>query len=268
MHQNTCSMWSNRRLLLPAAVTLFAGCAPVKDTRPLPGTELPTDLPSQCTATTDATTGTIHDIDAQRSSIRIAVFRDGQLSRLGHNHIVMSRELYGFVMEESDFEQSSFALCIPVNQLIVDDPSARAEAGPAFATQLDESLVAATRRNMLDENQLAGERYPYVVITGRISRTHPESLRIAMLIQVRDHRYATDASAVFHRAEGGATTEGKLQLKLSDIGIQPYSALFGALRVRDELELTYRLTTARRVAAAPGALVQNSHHHKQEHLTP
>ncbi len=192
--------------------------------------------------------GVIHEIDAQRSRIRISVFRDGRLSRLGHNHIVTSGDLHGYALEGGNSTNSMFALCIPVNELAVDDPTARVEAGPAFATSLDQSLIAATRTNMLSEVQLAGEQYPYVVVTGRISRALRQSLRVAMEIQVRDHSYAVETFARLHQATDGIIAEGELQIKQSDLGIEPYSALFGALRVRDELELTYRLTTTRRVS--------------------
>jgi len=246
---------------------LIAGCAPVKEAPPISGARTPADLPTECTAAA-GNASALHEVDAQRSQIRISVFRDGRLSHLGHNHIVTSGDLYGFVLAGSAFDDTRFALCIPVNALVVDDLSARTEAGSAFSTSLDESQVAATRRNMLSEDQLAGEHYPYVVITGRVGREHPQGHRIAMQLKVRNHHHATDTYADIRSTEGGVVAEGMFQIKLSDLGIQPYSALFGALRVRDELELAYRLSATRRDSSLPKTFAGNPSHHEQEHLTP
>ncbi|NIO39650.1 MAG: hypothetical protein GTO41_05315, partial [Burkholderiales bacterium] len=133
---------------------MIIGCARVPETSSLPEAPISIAVPPECTVPSRSVDGVIHEIDAQRSRIRISVFRDGRLSRLGHNHIVTSGDLHGYALEGGNSTNSMFALCIPVNELAVDDPTARVEAGPAFATSLDQSLIAATRTNMLSEVQL------------------------------------------------------------------------------------------------------------------
>ena len=69
------------------------------------------------------------------SKLTVKVYRSGALAALGHNHVIISRELDGFVYLADDMSKARADLFVPVAGFIVDDAAERTAAGPDFATQ-------------------------------------------------------------------------------------------------------------------------------------
>ncbi len=71
---------------------------------------------------------------------------------------------------------------------------------------------------------------------------------MAVELRVREGVYTVPVSARFERSARGVLARGNLEIKQTSLGIQPCSALFGALTVRDELVIQFRvraMSTAR-----------------------
>ncbi|MDX1489082.1 MAG: hypothetical protein R3268_12815, partial [Acidiferrobacterales bacterium] len=179
--------------------------------------------------------------DRDESELRILAYRGGRLAHLGHNHVIASRDLWGYAVLGQTPDASRFALCVPVGSLIVDDPQLRAAAGEAFASEVSENAISATRRNMLSETQLDGARYPFILVLGHIVAGTPPQVTMAVEIHVRKAVHTVLVSVRFERLPGGVLTSGHLEIEQTSLGIQPYSALFGALTVRDELSVQFRV---------------------------
>lgn len=180
-------------------------------------------------------------IDAAHSEIRIHVYRDGKLAHLGHNHVVSTRAVAGFLELHEPLAQSRVAICLRAADLVVDDPELRGAAGPDFERQPSASDIAGTRRNMLSATQLDADRYPDIAVTGTVQRAQPPGLELALRITVRDRTYTVPATVTLEQRNGALSARGEMALKLSDLGIEPFTALFGALRVRDTLEIRFEL---------------------------
>src|SRR5688572_1142558 len=76
-----------------------------------------------------------HRIDSPDFSARIYVYRAGMMANLGHNHIVVAREIAGELWVRSTPADSAFHLRLPVASFAVDPPELRAQAGADFASQ-------------------------------------------------------------------------------------------------------------------------------------
>ena len=180
------------------------------------------------------------------SDLAVRVYRDGPLAQLGHNHVVSSTGVTGAVELRDPLEASTFRLSLPLDSLVVDDPVRRAAAGPDFPDELTDTDREGTRRNLLGPALFDAVRFPVL---------HVDSVGI----QTDGHGYAADVrvdAAGIERVirmpvtiewDGGdLVASGTLALTHAEIGLVPYSAALGALRVRDEMEVAYRLV-ARRV---------------------
>ena len=184
---------------------------------------------------------TMYQVDVEGSDIRLLVHRAGALFRLGHSHIISIGQIDGTIYVRPDLEQSSFELEIPVRGLVVDDPRLRREEGDEFSTEPSERDIARTRANMLGERVLNAEQYPLVKLAGTgPTGAGPEfvlSLSIELLGRVVELSVPTTLQL---NGESWEAT-GAFRLSHGDLGMRPFSAMMGALRVADEMELKYRV---------------------------
>jgi hypothetical protein len=161
----------------------------------------------------------------------ITVRRGGALARLGHDHVIASRTLAGFVAPDAGRADFHFRL----DQLSVDEAALRAAAG--LDTQPSADAVAGTRANMLTR-VLEAERYPVVML-------HAERLGAAGMVRLRVTLHgvtrSVDVPARVERTAATLTASGDLRLLQSDFGITPMSVMGGAMTVQDPMELQFRI---------------------------
>jgi len=195
--------------------------------------------------------GEVYRVDPRESSLRILVYRGGQLARLGHNHVISSRDLNGYVLVATDVRASRADLYLPVRTLVVDDPAQRAAGGQDFTGRLAAADVEATRRHMLSQDVLDGARFPFVELKVRAVEGTPPEVHLSVELTV--HGVTRHMSIPAHLKVGGRdlTASGQFRIRQSDFAITPYSALLGALQVQDTLRVAYALAAHR--LANPGA---------------
>lgn len=178
----------------------------------------------------EARGGKVLRVDGARSLVVVEVGRAGSLARLGHDHVVASHDLQGYVAPE----EGRADLYLPLERLVVDEPGLRAEAG--FDTQPSKAAIEGTRRNMLDK-VLEVERYPFVLI--RASRQGPRTLQVAITLHGTTREW--EIPVCIENLPEGLAVSGKLAIKQMDFGITPFSVLSGAMQVRDRLDLRFRI---------------------------
>ncbi len=192
--------------------------------------------------------GVRYRIDPERSEVRILVYRTGPLARLGHSHVLLVRGLEGEVWLPADPAAGHFSLTFPVEALAVDEPAARREEGEEFASEPSAEDVAGTRRNLLGAAVLDAAEYPRVAIRGAAVRG-PAGLVARARIRVRDQTLELEVPVVFEATGGALSVRGGFSVLQSALGLTPFSIGLGALRVRDEIAVRFRLVA---VEAPPG----------------
>jgi hypothetical protein len=243
--------------LLPAALSaaLLVGCpapprvpqAPVLQPAPPPP---PTTAPH---------VGAPYDIVPQASLLTILVYRAGALASAGHNHVIASHDLSGTIYVASEILQSSFEVHVPVATLTVDEATLRAQQPAAeFPADVSESAKQGTRRNMLGEALLDAEHNPEIVL--RALQLSPAAAAAADSTAVLAHvqssvrgQERTFIVPVRLRLGSDGTLEasGEFPLRQSELGLTPFSALLGALQVKDEMQVRFQIVARR--AAIKGA---------------
>lgn len=183
-----------------------------------------------------------HRVDSGNSWVRIYVYRAGMMSSLGHNHIVLARDIEGELWLQATPADSSFHLKLPVDAFIVDPPLLRAQAGADFATQPSASDIEGTRRNMLGEKVLNAAHYPFIEIWSERIRVSGGALTADIVVAARGTLRRLSIPVNFTATESELGASGKLTLKQTELGITPFSIMMGALAVRDELDIEYSIT--------------------------
>ena len=185
-------------------------------------------------------------VDPAQSDLHWLVYKAGALARFGHNHTVAVGDLSGNVMvNRGDLAKSQLELQFSVANLVVDDPKLRSTLGEEFASVPKEDDIAGTKRNMLSERVLDGEKYPQIRITGTgpmmAGGMQELAVKVEMLGRVIDLEVPTTVTVDGDQLRA----TGEFELNHADLGMQPFTALAGALQVGEKLSFTYDVTARR-----------------------
>lgn len=215
-----------------AAVAFLVACAPAGRAPPAAERIAPALAP--------APAGSRYRIDATRSDVRILVYRAGPLARLGHNHVLRVRGLEGEVSRPAGPAAARFALSFPVAELAIDEPAARREEGEEFAVDPSAEDIAGTRRNLEGPAVLDAARHPAIRLEGSAD---PDGAGLVAhcRIRVRDRTIDVDVPVALSTAPAEIVVAGGFAVTQAALGLVPFSVGLGALRVRDELQIRFRL---------------------------
>jgi len=187
----------------------------------------------------------VYQVDAESSDIRLLIYRAGALSRLGHSHVISVGQLDGTIYVNPDLEQSHFELVIPVQGLVVDDPLFRREEGDEFSTELSERDIAGTRRNMLGRRVLNAAQYPIIKLTGTGPRDDGPEFMLGLSIELLGDVVELQVPTTLRLDGDVLEATGAFRLGHSELGMRPFTAMLGALRVADEMDFKYRVRAQR-----------------------
>ena len=232
-----------RKYLMPGLLAgLLAACAPVPTGRPPAGAEPSPAIPG---------VATVYRVAPESSGLRVLVYREGALASLGHNHVISSRSLAGFVALAPTPAGSVLSLQIPVDSLQVDRPELRDAEGDDFLGHLDASAIDGTRSNMLGEKLLDAAHYPVIGIRSRAVEGELPDLVVQAEITVRDHVAVLDVPVHVIVDKDRLVAEGAFDLSHAQLGLEPFSVMLGALAVRDVMRVKFRVVGQAENTARP-----------------
>jgi hypothetical protein len=226
----------NRACLLLLA-GLLAACAP--QIAAPPATEhvqAPAEFPEEYYLQAKAAGSSVLRIDTKQSLVTINVDRSGALARLGHEHIVASHDVTGYV----DITGGRADLFVPLKRLVVDETALRAAAG--FDTQPSQDAIDSTRYNMLVK-VLETDHFPFVLI--RINQSTAEHSNLNVSITLHGTTKTFEVPAIIASSPDGKIISGQMSFKQTDFGIAPFSILGGALQVQDRVDLRFRIVAVK-----------------------
>ena len=234
------------KLVAVVVVGLLAGCAVQQPAPPLPEAAAPAEFPAAYYRQAAVQGMPILRVDPARSVVVIEVYRGGTLARLGHDHVVASHDVRGFVAPRADRAD----LYLRLDQLVVDEPDLRKQAG--FDTQPTEDDIAGTRRNML--SSLEAEQFPYALIhlttVGATDSQQREFVNkgdkmvdVTITVHGVGHTVRTPVAIETSEGAGSIVASGRIALKQTDFGVTPLSVLGGAIQVKDEVNVRFTIRT-------------------------
>ncbi|HTE43313.1 MAG TPA: YceI family protein [Steroidobacteraceae bacterium] len=189
----------------------------------------------------DISGATVYKIDGAASDVHILVYKGGAMARLGHNHVLSSKEVHGALYLQSNLSNSMFELTLPVASLQVDDPAARAREGEDFAAEVPQDARDGTRRNLIRPDVLDLEHYPTISLRSMsVSGTRAAP---TLTVRVSLKGTARDVIVPTKMVEAGKqlTVTGEFKIKQTEFGMTPFSVALGALQVLDELRVKFSI---------------------------
>lgn len=212
---------------------LLSSCIPHLTSTPvIEPAQVPAGFPDNEYQRSAASGAKVLRIDTHNSLIKIIVHRGGVLARLGHDHVVASHDVAGWV----DMDAGRADLYIPHAKLSVDEASLRAEE--KFTTQPSAGAIEGTRNNML-EKVLEAAQYPFALV--HIERMTTDSSLLSVTITLHGTTKSFEVPVKVERIAESLTFNGQLSFKQTDFGITPFSILGGALQVEDLLDFQFNI---------------------------
>ena len=169
-------------LLLSALILLQSGCRPVREPAPIP----PGEQGAMPAASLEVPAGyTRYRVISAESEVRVLVYRDGPMARLGHNHVLSSRSLQGDVLLGNKGQEPQVSLVLPVASFSVDQTALRAEEGEDFPGAVDADAISGTSKNLLSEPLLDAARFPEIRLKSqKVTGSGPDYI-MAVAIEVK-----------------------------------------------------------------------------------
>jgi polyisoprenoid-binding protein YceI len=206
-----------------------------------PVTETPPAAPTPAVPSAAPAGAHEYAVVAEESLLQILVFRGGAMARLGHNHVIASHLLSGTVYVADDPLQTRFEIRVPVNELTVDEPAMREMAGTDFPPGVPQTARDGTRKNMLSEALLDGEKYPTIRLRATDVVAAGEGFDVGVEITIKDQVRTVRVPVALARKDGALVARGEFPLKQSDLGFKPFSVAMGTLVVLDEMHIHFEV---------------------------
>jgi polyisoprenoid-binding protein YceI len=221
-------------LMLCLCVACATGPLPPKDDAAV---EL--DWPDRPEAADDVS---IYRVDPEASELRVVVAPAGSLARLGHHHVIGGPVWRG----EFRVGERAFAdLRIDVQALEIDRPAWRQDER---FDSIDPSAIEGTRRNLLGPKVLDAENHPLIEIRS-VDRVGPAwQADVTARIRVRGRISEWRVPVSVEQSGDRLVVRGALDVDQSALGLEPFSAAGGALRVAERMRVRFRI-----VATAVGS---------------
>ena len=161
---------------------------------------------------------------------------------LSHDHAIQAVGWSGKAsFDFDDYTTCNVSIAVPVNNLQVDNPEVRKVAG--IQGSISDGMRADVKKHMLSDVQLDAEKYPMITFKSTECKGSGESMTLNGNFTLHG---TTKAVSIVTRVsdENGLTLKGMLPVKTTDYGIEPYSAMFGAVGNKDEMEIHFNLVAA------------------------
>jgi hypothetical protein len=179
----------------------------------------------------------VFQVEPAQSLVVIEVRRAGSLAQLGHDHVVASHDVRGYIAPD----ENRADLYVRLDALVVDEPELRAQA--AFDTQPSAAAIAGTRENMLAK--LGAEQHPYTLIYATKLDTEAADPQANVAITVNGVTREMRIPVRIERAAAQLNVTGRVALEQTNFGIAPLSILGGGLQVQDRVDIRFAIRASR-----------------------
>ncbi len=163
----------------------------------------------------------------------------GIAARLAHEHVIHAQSLQGSFTLTDDPAGCAVAITVAATELEPDEGAMREKYG--LEDDVSDDDRDEIRENMHGEDQLATEDFPEISFRSKSFTKTDEGWDITGTFTLRGVEKELTVSARIDAGSGALRCETSFTLLQSDFGYSPYSAMFGAIRNADEVEVRVKL---------------------------
>lgn len=158
-----------------------------------------------------------------------------------HNHAIQAQSWHGNASwDASDASTCSFSFSVPVMNLILDQTKMRKIAG--LKGEVTDSQRAEIKGNMLSEPQLNADKYPNISFASTSCEASGDKMVLNGDFTLRGKTNPVKIPVTIS-LDDTLNLKGSFEVKATDYGFEPYSALFGAVANKDAMEIHFDLKT-------------------------
>jgi len=162
-----------------------------------------------------------HQIDKERSTLTVHVYKSGLFSALADNHIIQAPIASGSL---SDQEPLAVELVVRTSEMKVLDPDMAA------------AKRAEVQAGMVSEKVLDIAKYPEVTFSSTmVKAAGADKWTVVGRLTIRGETRMITVPVV----RQGGTYSGSVEIKQRDFGIEPISVAGGTVKVKDQLKIEF-----------------------------
>jgi polyisoprenoid-binding protein YceI len=219
-----------------------ATAEPEPEAEPVAAAE-PSAEPAEEPEPVPAAVASTYTVNAGNSSLYVQVFKDADTmgAGLSHDHVMLARGWSGTVRwHPSDASECLIEVSLPVSKLAVDTASMRSAVG--YDSELSDSQRETVKKNMLARDQLDAGSHPNITFRSTSCSGTTGTVQVTGSLSIRGvSKQITVPLSV--SLDGGFSARGSFRARHSDFGFQPYTAMMGALKNRDQMTFTIKLAS-------------------------
>lgn len=187
----------------------------------------------------------VFEVVKDESELRVLVYPAGLFGGFGHSHVISMNDIYGRMVIAEDPAESSVELTIPVESFDVDIEALRLEEGEAFEKPVPDKAKRGTRKNMLGEKLLDSSSFSTVTVRSNAWTGELPDILVIAEFTVRDQTNVLEFPASVTVTGDQIVVTGSLTVTHGQLGLRPFKAALGTLRVRDEMRMKFRIMARR-----------------------
>ncbi len=180
-------------------------------------------------------------VDPSGSFVYALVYKAGMASAVAHDHVVHATKIEGTaVYDADDITKSNIDVTVDVLGIITDTDDLRKSVG--LKTFLSDGQREEVLSHIHAKYQLWAEKYNTITFKSTAITGTKDKVQVTGDFTLRGvTKSIVVPMAITDNGDGTALAVGQFQLKQSDFGYNPFSALFGALKVKDDVDVVLKI---------------------------
>ncbi|MFM2245681.1 MAG: hypothetical protein RL071_1755, partial [Pseudomonadota bacterium] len=160
---------------------------------------------------------------------------------LSHDHAIASTQHSGTVRyDPANPAACAISVTVPVAGLDPDPDALRQKVG--LPGVLEASARAEIKEHMLDAEQLNAKAFPTITFVSTSCAASGDQVKVAGTLTIRGKAQPVSLNMKVKADASSFSASGSLPIKATQFGFQPFSALLGALKNKDEMTLVVNLS--------------------------
>jgi polyisoprenoid-binding protein YceI len=184
-------------------------------------------------------------LDSARSELVVRTFKDGLAARFAHDHVVQATAFSGVIeYDQATPDMATITVEVQTDSLRVDDPALRRKFGlPGEPSARDVADIVTAMRSpgQLDVARFRSIRFASSRVARQPDGQYAVTGELTIRGVTREVRFPARVTLEGLLLRGRAT----LTIAQSSFGYQPYSALLGTIKNKDEVILYIDLVATR-----------------------
>ena len=177
-------------------------------------------------------------VEPGRSTLAILVYKDPDTIAAGasHDHVIVSQGYTGFVTwSQGDNAGCKVAFDLPVSGLSPDQPAMRQRYG--LHSTLSDGQRSDVKKNMLSREQLDVGSHPRITFKASSCSGPSGTVQVKGALTIRGVTKNVTIPMKVAVSDADFAAEGRITIRATDFGFEPYTAGFGALKNKNEMVL-------------------------------